>query len=246
MSCESYRRQHHRLHGACAATVPVAMPVSPATRRREAAIRSPARLLAVGLSRGTAALSRPWLLSSRMVVGCLAVIAVADFLIWRWKAPYAVEALLDEPAHAATGLVGLAAFGVSFEAPVVLAVLAGSLLIDLDHVPHVFGSHILEQGIPRPYTHSLGAILVLVAVAWLLRGRARRLVLIATLALGLHFFRDTAEPGGPGVSLVWPLSDKTLTIGYVWYAAALAALAAIALARRGGHETRGTESSSRE
>lgn len=161
------------------------------------------------------------------------MVGVADLLIWRWKgAPYAVEALLDEPAHAATGVLALVAFAGGFEAPVVLAVLAGSLLIDADHIPHVFGSHILEHGVPRPYTHSLGTILVLVAVALLMRDRGRRrLVVIATLALALHFFRDAAEPGGPGVSPLWPVSDHAVTVAYGWYAALLLAFAAIAVGR---------------
>jgi LexA-binding, inner membrane-associated putative hydrolase len=172
-------------------------------------------------------------MSWRTVVVCLAVIAGADLLIWRWRAPYAIEALLDGPAHAATGLLGLMALGVGFGAPLVLAVLAGSLLIDADHLPHVFGSDILEHGVPRPYTHSLGTIVILLVVAVLVRDRGRRrLILIATLALALHFFRDMAEPGGPGVSLLWPLSDHAVKVAYGWYAALLLMLAAIAIGRR--------------
>jgi membrane-bound metal-dependent hydrolase YbcI (DUF457 family) len=208
------------------------MAVSPATRPGKESIRAGAR--ARGRSRVTVAMSRPWPITTRTVLCCLGVIALADLLIWRWKVPYGVEALFDEPAHLATGLVALAAAGVWFEAPIVLAVVAGSLLIDLDHIPHVFGSNVLEQGIPRPYTHSLGSLVVLVAVALLLRGNGavRRVALVVALALGLHFFRDTAEPGGPGVSLLWPVSDHAVTVGYAWYGAAVAALVAIALARR--------------
>jgi LexA-binding, inner membrane-associated putative hydrolase len=177
--------------------------------------------------------SRARLLSTRTVLICVACIAIADLLIWRWRAPYAIEALFDEPAHLATGLVALAAFGLWFEGPVLLAVLIGSVLIDVDHVPHVLGSGILEHGVPRPYTHSLGTILVVVAaLAWLRNRQARRFTTVVALALAVHFVRDAAEPGGPGVSLLWPLSDHGFTIAYGWYAGAIAVLAAVALRRR--------------
>ncbi len=183
--------------------------------------------------RRSRALRWRWSPGVATVLGCVGVIGLADLLIWRWKgAPYAVEALLDEPAHVATGLLALTACGLVFELPVVLAVLAGSLLIDTDHWPGVFGSRILEQGVPRPYTHSLGTIVVLVVVALLLKRRKRELTLIAALALSLHFFRDMAEPGGPGVSLLWPLSDHAVTVRYLEYAAVIVALAAVALVRR--------------
>jgi len=44
-----------------------------------------------------------------------------------------VQALLEELAHAGTGLLALAAFGIAVEGLVVLAVLGGSMPIDLDH-----------------------------------------------------------------------------------------------------------------
>lgn len=165
-------------------------------------------------------------------MACVLVIAIADLLIWRAKPPYAVDGLLDEPAHLATGLLALAALATVVETPLLAAVVAGSLLIDLDHLPHVFGSYILEQGVPRPYTHSLGTIVVLLVIAALLRARRRELLLVAAAALALHFLRDMAEPGGPGISLLWPLSDSAPTIAYGWYAVFMAVLAVVALARR--------------
>ena len=169
----------------------------------------------------------------------LAVIAFSDLLIWRLMAPYGVEALLDESAHAATGLLALAALGLQFRTSVVLAVLAGSLLIDLDHIPHAFGSHVLEHGIPRPYTHSLGTLIVVFVIALILSdGAHRRLAVVGALALALHFFRDLAEPGSAGVALLWPLSNHAFAVGYGWFAALVVILATIALARRRtGHRT---------
>jgi membrane-bound metal-dependent hydrolase YbcI (DUF457 family) len=173
-----------------------------------------------------------WRLKSSVVVTGIAVIGAADLLLWLWTAPRVIVALADELAHAATGLVAFGAFGVACEAPVVAAVLAGSVLIDLDHVPDLLGSDVLQHGIPRPYTHSLSTVVVLVCAALLLPSKTRKLVLVAALALLLHFFRDIAEPGGPGVALLWPFSDQAYTLEYGWYAGALVLLAAIALARR--------------
>lgn len=215
------------------AAILAVVPALPMSFRRWAGIPVPGGAEDATGDRGSGRPAWAWLLGSRAVVGYLIVVAVADLVIWRWQAPYAVEALFDEPAHAATGLIALTAFQLTFDGPVVLAVLAGALLIDADHWPHVFGTNILQHGVPRPYTHSLGTLLVLSAVAVALRSpRARRLLLVATAALALHFFRDAAEPGGPGVSLLWPISDQPLTVAYGWYAGALTAFAAVAVARR--------------
>jgi inner membrane protein len=173
-----------------------------------------------------------WRLKSSALVTCIAVIGAADLLLWLWKVPRVIVALSDESAHVATGLVALGACGVAFEAPVVGAVLAGSVLIDLDHVPDLLGSDVLQHGIPRPYTHSLATVVVLVGAALLLPSKTRKLMLVAALALLLHFFRDIAEPGGPGVALLWPFSDHAYTLEYGWYAGALVLLTAIALAIR--------------
>ena len=167
------------------------------------------------------------------MLACVLVIAVADLVIWLAHVPYAAEALFDEPAHAAIGILALAAVAVSISAPVVIAMLAGSLLIDLDHLPDVLGSNVLEHGVPRPYTHSLLTVVVVLAVALLLRDRTlRRLALVVAVALCLHFVRDMAEPHGPGVSLLWPLSDRPVTLAYGWWAGLVALLALLAFARR--------------
>jgi hypothetical protein len=219
--------------------------VSRANRRASVAIDSRPSLSGNGApSRLAGALPRHWRLGPRTVLFSLATIAVADLVIWRWHpVPYGVEALFDEPAHIATGLLGLGAVGASFTGEVLLAVLAGSLLIDLDHLPRVFGSHIFDHGLPRPYTHSLGTLVVLLAVYLLIRDRRwRLLVAVAAMALALHFFRDMAEPGGSGVSLLWPISNHALTIPYPWYGGVVAVLASLALLRASGRDALGSES----
>jgi membrane-bound metal-dependent hydrolase YbcI (DUF457 family) len=177
------------------------------------------------------------------VLLCLAVVAIADLVIWRVQMPYLVEAVFDEPAHAATGLLVLFAICVAPSRPVILAVLAGSVLIDLDHVPHVFGITILEHGVPRPYTHAVITLIAIGLVAGLVRDRRlRMLVLIVGAAVAVHLIRDMAEPGGPGVSLLWPLSDHPYAMPYVPYGLALVALAAVGIARRRTAPTPATDS----
>lgn len=167
------------------------------------------------------------------ILACLATVAVADLVIWQVHLPYLVEALFDEPAHAATGLLALLAVCVAPNAWLVAAVLAGSVLIDLDHVPHVFGSSVLEHGVPRPYPHALITLVLIAAIAIPLRDRWRRaLVLVVCAAVGVHLIRDMAEPGGPGVALLWPLSAHHDGVSYGPYGIALLVLAVVGIARR--------------
>jgi hypothetical protein len=178
----------------------------------------------------------PWLrqhrgLSLAAVLTCVAAIAAADLLIWLRKPPLGVQALLDEPAHAATGVLALGTLALAVDLPVMLVVLCGSLLIDLDHVPALLGSDLLQHGTPRPYTHSLLTVVVGTGAISVVPRHARKPWIVAVLALGLHFFRDMAEPGGPGVALLWPLSSRAYNVGYVWYAAALGLLVTVAFTR---------------
>src|SRR5581483_11130565 len=82
-------------------------------------------------------------------------------------------ALLDEPAHLATALLLLAAFGLGPLRRYAVAVALGTVLIDLDHLPAYLGSDVLTQGTPRPYTHSLTTVLAVLALAAILRSGAR-------------------------------------------------------------------------
>lgn len=180
--------------------------------------------------------SRAVSISSRAVIGCLGVIGCADFILRRWKAPpLAVVAALDEPAHVCTGVLALSALGETFELPVVVAVVAGSVAIDLDHVPGMLGSDMLVVPGPtrtRPVAHSLTSLAVLGAASLLLRGTPRQPMLVTAAAMALHYFRDITEPSRAGMPVLWPVSDRVYSLGYFCYVAALLTLAAVALSRR--------------
>lgn len=112
---------------------------------------------------------------------------------------------LDEVAHLLTTLLLLWAIG-RVPLRVMIAALVASVAIDLDHVPGRLGVDWLTAGTPRPYTHSLLTIVVVLGAAaiW-----SRRRAILAGVALGLaaHIFRDVTAEGG-GVSLLWPWSDR--------------------------------------
>ena len=183
-------------------------------------------------------LRRSLRISSCALFTCVAVISAADLMIWLCEPPVGVQALFDEPAHAATAFLALGTVAVAVEAPVVLAVLAGSVLIDMDHVPGLLGSDVLQHATPRPYTHSLLTLIVVIGAVLLVPHPKRKLLIVAALALVLHFFRDMAEPGGAGVALLWPISNRAYNVGYGWYAAVIGLLAAIGLATRAAPSAR--------
>jgi inner membrane protein len=165
---------------------------------------------------------------ARSVVGASAALVAVlgvDLLLAarRWSVP--AEAVLDEPAHLLTA--GLLALAVGVRSGRVLAwVLAGAVLIDLDHVPLYLGAEVTADG-GRPVSHSVTTVLVLLAAAGVWRAQRTRL---AALALGvvLHVVRDLAT--GPGVPLLWPLLPGSVQMPYAVYLGLLvAALAAVAV-----------------
>jgi inner membrane protein len=154
---------------------------------------------------------------------------------------------LDETAHLLTTLLVLWALGPRLTRRLMIPALAASVLIDLDHVPQYLGDYFFTLGTPRPYTHSLSTVLVVLALAGLWR-RRRHLWLGVALGLVLHFWRDLAEPGS-GVALLWPVSDHAFWLPHWSYLMMLAGIALIALVSGGGtphgrlavHAARGPE-----
>ena len=107
--------------------------------------------------------------------------------------------------------------------------LIASVAIDADHIPGQLGVNWLTAGTPRPYTHSLLTIVVVLGIAALWRAR-RDVVLGVAIGLALHFFRDLAE-GDAGVSLLWPVSYHSFQYPHGVYVAIMVAVVMIDAAR---------------
>jgi hypothetical protein len=130
----------------------------------------------------------------------------------------------DEAAHLATGALVLAAWPAP-EPEFACGLAAGSVLIDVDHVPELWGraEWLRPRGL-RPLPHTL----LTPALVSRLPGRAGR---GAAVGLVAHLVRDLAT-GRTRVALLWPLTRRPFSIRYRTYVALLAALAGIAAARR--------------
>jgi membrane-bound metal-dependent hydrolase YbcI (DUF457 family) len=127
--------------------------------------------------------------------------------------------IVDELAHLGTGLVVLAAWPRPTP-EFVAGLVGGSVLVDVDHLPELWGSAWLRPRGSRPIPHSLPGPLVLL---WRSRGSNGAMV-GAAVGLSAHLLRDLAT-GNTGVPLLWPLSRRPFSIRYGAYAAALAVLA---------------------
>lgn len=139
------------------------------------------------------------------------------------------DGLLDEIAHAATTLIVLWALGPRVCRRFLLPALVASVAIDLDHIPAQVGYYFLTRGTPRPYTHSLLTILVVLTLAAVWRRRGSLLLGVA-IGLGIHFWRDMAESNA-GVSLLWPFSDHAYALPHSPYLVVMAAFVGIGAIR---------------
>jgi membrane-bound metal-dependent hydrolase YbcI (DUF457 family) len=178
---------------------------------------------------------------ARLAVGLVGFVLALD-LLWRVVASTTAPtefAVVDEPAHLATGLLFLLALVTLMRsrrpAPsFISAAVVASVAIDLDHVPGLLGWHGLTEGAPRPYTHSLVTPLALIVVGLMARGRARPIAFGAAFGVCAHLVRDLCT--GPGVALLWPLSSAAVRLPYVVFALVLvwtAGVIAVAAARPG-------------
>jgi inner membrane protein len=183
--------------------------------------------------------------AKRWVGVLLALCVFATDWLTGWHAlNFGLRGLVDEPAHLATALIILGALvrvrGAVPDQRFGWAMLACSVLIDLDHLPDEFGSEILTRGTWRPYTHALWTVLALAlgwAIARFFRNRARRprpstaeLVLAgAACGVAAHFVRDIASAR---LSFWWPVTNRPVEVPYWWYVAALAVLIAIGRVRK--------------
>jgi hypothetical protein len=137
-------------------------------------------------------------------LGCLATIAVADYVIQRRTPRWIVVGMFDEPAHVATALL--------LRRKPNAAYVAGALLADFDHIPLALRLVHPGPGDPRPVTHSL---LTVAPVA----------MKSPDVALGMlaHYVRDVGV--GTGAPLLWPLTPRSVKVPYLAYAVLVLATA---------------------
>jgi membrane-bound metal-dependent hydrolase YbcI (DUF457 family) len=155
----------------------------------------------------------------------LGLVAAADALMRRRLRSRPVLAVLDETAHIGTGMLVLGALaprGRDFA----IGLLAGSVLLDVDHVPDVLGSRMLRSKRMRPLPHSVATLLAL-RLAQRPGNPALRGVLIGVTA---HLGRDLAT-GTNSVPFLWPLSKRGFSVRYGVYAAGLVGLAGLGVAQ---------------
>lgn len=186
-------------------------------------------------------MSTPRLELRRLAVALVVAVLAAD-LFWSLIANSTgsvAYGLIDEPAHLATcavALLALLAAGSAVSTRFALAALLASTAIDLDHLPGYLGSHLLMgSSLPRPYSHGLLTVAVLLGIGLCLRGDRREISFGLAFGVVAHLFRDVAT--GPGVPLLWPLTAATVTAPYAVYAAILVVLglgASAVLSARGG------------
>lgn len=168
-----------------------------------------------------------------------------DRLIAWHTLPFGLMGMVDEPAHLATALIVLGAISRYRGRPPMpkfgWSLLVCSVFIDVDHLPAEFGSYVLTDGTPRPFTHALWTVIVLMlawSVARCLTIRSARhrpataelLLAGASWGLSAHFLRDIATAQ---MSLWWPITDMPVQVPYWWYMAALLVIVALPLRRRG-------------
>jgi inner membrane protein len=140
--------------------------------------------------------------------------------------------VVDWTGHLATGLVLV---GLLRPPPrVAVAILACSVLIDVDHLPAKLGTDVLTAGTDRPYTHSLLTVLVVLAIAAAARSEV---VLGCAVGLAGHLLRDVGTGGDAGAPLAWPLSHAAAHVPFWLYVVVLALTAATAAARPTGRRT---------
>jgi membrane-bound metal-dependent hydrolase YbcI (DUF457 family) len=139
-----------------------------------------------------------------------------------------ISGIADETAHAATAVALLAALPQPGDREFARGFAAGSILLDIDHVPELWGRRWLRPRGVRPLPHSLAlpALLVVHGVH-----RSNRAALGAAVGLGGHLLRDLAT-GNTAVPLLWPLTKRPFSVRYRKYVAVMAVLAAVGASRR--------------
>jgi membrane-bound metal-dependent hydrolase YbcI (DUF457 family) len=160
-------------------------------------------------------------------LGCLATVAVADYVIERRRPRWLVAGLFDHPAHLATAALVHLNLGPRTRAWSA-GFVAGSLAPDLDHLPLALRKVKPSLDDQRPVTHSLLAVAPVAALALVRRSEPLAGTTVGMLA---HFLRDLGV--GTGVPLLWPASERPVSVPYTLYAAGCLALAVRATLKPG-------------
>ena len=146
-------------------------------------------------------------------------------------------AIWDELMHAGTAAIFLFAVYALFQQrrtamkPFIVATLAASVLIDLDHVPGSLGLTFLQSSTGRPHTHSLMTILIIAALATLVSRWYRVVLLGVTFGITAHLFRDMATGG---VSLWWPVDLRRVACPYDYYLLVLTSMTGLGIVHMSG------------
>jgi hypothetical protein len=157
----------------------------------------------------------------------LAAVLVTDAFVLPRMPIRPASGLVDEFAHAATAVALLSALPAQdrdFER----GFAAGSILLDVDHLPELWNQRWLRPRGVRPLPHTLALPAFLLAHAM---RRSNRVALGAATGLGGHLLRDLAT-GKTAVPLLWPLTRRPFSVRYRKYAAVMAVLVAVGEARR--------------
>ena len=163
-----------------------------------------------------------------LALGCLATVAIGDYVIHRRRPRWILLGVFDHPAH--LGTAGLIALNVPRRSRKwVLGFVAGALLPDVDHIPLALRAKERSADDPRPVSHCLLAVAPVAALAT--ATQSERLNGAAT-GMVAHFARDLGV--GSGVPLLWPASRRSLRVPYAVYGAFCVLLAARAASPGGG------------
>jgi membrane-bound metal-dependent hydrolase YbcI (DUF457 family) len=157
----------------------------------------------------------------------LATLLVIDAFVLPRLPIRPISGVVDETAHAATAVALLSALPQS-DREFARGFAAGSILLDVDHVPELWGRRWLRPRGVRPLAHSFGIPALLAVHA---ARRSNRAALGAAVGLGGHLLRDLAT-GKTAVPLLWPLTTRPFSVRYRKYVAVMAVLAAVGASRR--------------
>ena len=157
----------------------------------------------------------------------LATLLVVDAFVLPRLPLRPISGVVDETAHAATGIALLAALPRA-DREFARGLAAGSILLDVDHVPELWGRRWLRPRGVRPLPHSLGVLAL--ATAHAVR-TSNRTAFGAAFGLAGHLLRDLAT-GRTAVALLWPLTKRPFRVRYRKYVAVLAIAVAVGEVRR--------------